>query len=427
MVTSKTSPAPLHEQERSKRLNLRPTWAEIDLGAVAANYAVLCSFLDRWQGPDTAVHGAHSRTPSSFPPRLIPVVKADAYGHGLIPVARALAAAGATAFAVAFLEEGITLREAGISAEVLVLEGAWPDQEKELIRHDLTTSVHSPENVRNLAREASRASRAARVHVKVDTGMSRLGVRWDSIGPLLEALGEARSLRLTGVFSHLACAEEEDSSFTHEQVRRFQLVLSQMRKLGLDPGEIHLANSAGLLYHPGLRNLSAPPGIALYGYQPAAGGEAVSLRPALVLKTRVGSIRTIQPGESAGYNRRFVASRKTRAAVLPAGYADGYRHGLTGAGKVIVRGRWAEVLGAVSMDVIIVDITDLDDVEEGDEVVLLGSTPGCTIDAAVWARLLGTIPYEILCGIGTRIPRVYLNGTIRSEGQGARSGLGRGH
>jgi alanine racemase len=398
----------------------RPTWAEIDLAALTHNYEVLRQLLlpaaqdfglrisDCGLNNDgqSAIRNPQS---ANVLPRLIPVIKANAYGHGAVPVARALAAAGATAFAVALVEEAVELRGAGVSEEILVLEGAWPGQEAEVVKHGLTAAVHSAAGLRRLDSEARRAQKPARVHIKVDTGMSRLGAALDEMEDLLCALGSAAALRVAGVFSHLACAEEEDSSYTTEQIRRFSRALELVERAGFAASEIHFANSAGLLYCPRLRTISARPGIALYGYPPAPARSAVDLRPVLTLKTRVGRIHSIHAGESAGYNRRFVAARETRAATLPIGYADGYDRRLTGLGRAIIRGRWAPVLGAVSMDMIVVDITDLPEVGIEEEVILLGSTAECRMDAAEWADILGTIPYEVLCGISSRVPRVCIN------------------
>ena len=238
--------------------------------------------------------------------------------------------------------------------------------------------------------------------------MSRLGVPWDSLDPLVDALAGTARIVVSGTFSHLACAEEEDLSFTEEQVRRFHHAVSSLQSRGLDPGELHLANSAGLLFHPRLRSQSARPGIALYGYPPSPARCPVGLRPALSLKSTVCQILTLAPGTSVGYNRLFVAPRTTRTATLPIGYADGYRRSLVGKASVIVRDRMVPVLGAINMDMIVIDITDVPDVNEGDEVILLGSNAAGRVDAATWAELLGTITYEVLCGIGPRVPRIYL-------------------
>ncbi len=379
----------------------RPTWAEIDLGAIAHNYRALNELLLESE----PCAGA----PGKSPRRLIPVVKADAYGHGAAAIAHSLCACGASALAVAIVEEGAALRRAGISCEILVLEGCWPGQEEELLDSGLTASVHSVEGVRRLEDAAEKTGARAGVHVKVDTGMMRLGARWDGLGPLLQALGVARHVRISGVFSHLSCAEEEDASFTVEQLRRFESALDQLRAAGLDPGEIHLGNSAGLLHHPALRRFGARAGIALYGYPPAPERSPVRLRPVLSLKSRIGLINHLLPGESVGYNRRFVAARPTRAATIPAGYADGYPRAMTGKARVWLCGRMAAVIGTVSMDMIVADVTEIPEARVGTEVTLLGETGvGEPLDALEWARWTGTIPYEILCGIGPRVPRLHI-------------------
>jgi len=364
----------------------RPTWAEVDLDALVRNYQALADLLDAR-------------------PRLIPVVKADAYGHGAVAVTRALAGAGATAFAVALVEEGLALRDAGITQEILVLEGAWPGQECEALAGGLTLALSSPRGVRRLEEAAATRSSEARVHIKIDTGMTRLGVRWNDLGPFVEALSGAGHLRVTGTFSHLACAEEEDRGFTAEQISRLRDALDRLRRSRVDPGEIHMANSGGLLYWDELRAWSARPGIALYGYPPAPHRCPVELKPVLALKSRIGRIHTIAPGDPVGYNRSFLAGRETRVATVPVGYADGYRRSMSGAARVIVEDHFAAVLGTISMDLIAVDVTDIPSAGLDGEVILLGSSPNCRLDAAAWAGLLGTIPYEILCGISPRVPR----------------------
>jgi len=397
----------------------RPTWAEIDLAALAENFSTLRSLLTiEPQARDRASTKHRATTGDcrvSIPPRIIPVIKADAYGHGAIQVAKALAGAGATAFAVALVEEGVQLRQAGIAEEIVVLQGAWPGQESESIVHGLTTAVHSPEGIRRLDRAARALARVAPVHLKLDTGMARLGVSWEAMRTVVEPLLAAKHIRLQGTFSHLACSEEEDSTYTLEQIRRFEHALVSLRNAGLDPGEVHLANSAGLLYFNCLRGLSARPGIALYGYPPAPHRSPVKLKEVLTLKTRIGRLHTIEPGSTIGYNQRFKASRVTRAATLPIGYADGYRHRLTGRGRVIIRDQWSEVLGSVAMDMIVVDVTEIPGAAEGDEVMLLGSSPRCQVTALDWAEVLGTISYEVLCSISPRVPRIYKS---RPEVQG---------
>jgi alanine racemase len=402
---------------RNPQFTGRPTWAEVDLSALVHNYRQLCSLIPgskdcRLQTADCELslkdRQSAIRDPQSAIPRLIPVIKADAYGHGAVETARALSLAGATAFAVALVQEGISLREAGIRQEILVLEGSWPGEEAELVRHGLTGTVYSPGGIRRLA-AAVQGGTPVSVHLKIDTGMARLGAPWDGLGSVLDGLRESPAIRLTGTFSHLACSEEEDPAFTLEQVRRFEAALKTIRAAGIAPGEIHLANSGGWIHHPPLRGWSARPGIALYGYPPAPERCPLDLKPVLTLKTRIGCLRTIPPGAPAGYNRRFTARQTTRAATLPVGYADGYRRDLSGKGLVLIRGCKVPVVGTVSMDMIIADVSSVPDAREGDEVTLLGADGSHNVDAAVWAGWAGTIPYEILCGLGPRIPRIYLS------------------
>jgi alanine racemase len=365
----------------------RPTWAEIDFNILIRNYRELCRLIGG---------------------RVIPVVKADAYGHGAPEVTRALAQAGADVFAVSIVEEALQLRDSGVTVDILVLEGAWPGQEEDAVRQRLNVTVFSVEAVRRLEAAAARLGQAAAVQIKVDTGMNRLGVPWKEIGLVAGALRDSRHLNLQGTYSHFAGSEEEDLSFTEEQIQRFQAALVEIKGAGLDPGELHFSNSGGMLYCNALAGLSARPGIALYGYPPTPERSPVKLEPALTVKTRIARLHTLGAGESVGYNRTFVADRPTRVATLPIGYADGYRRGFSRNGKVIIRDCWAPVLGRVSMDLITVDVTHLPDVRVGEDVIVLGSSPGCRMDAAVWAEMLGTIPYEVLTGLGPRVPRLYV-------------------
>ncbi len=367
----------------------RPTWAEVDLGALIDNYRKLRALTNS---------------------RIIPVVKADAYGHGAVPVARALASEGVTAFAVAIVEEALELRRAGIEQDILVLQGAWPGQEEDAILNRLSLAVFSPESVSRLESAARKVSEPARVHIKIDTGMNRLGVPWDSMEPFAASLCHSGEVSIVGTFSHFASSEEEDPAFTSEQIRRFHRAVESLRLAGLSPGEIHLSNSGGVLYHESTRGYGVRPGIALYGYPPAPERSPLVLKPVLTLKTRVARIHVIPAGESVGYNRTFTATRTTSVATLPIGYAGGYRRDLSSKGKAIVRDSWAPVLGLVSMDLTAIDVTGIPDVSVGEEVILLGSSRSCKMDAATWADLLGTIPYEILTGLGSRIPRIYVGG-----------------
>jgi len=377
----------------------RQTWAEIDLGALKDNYSNLRSLI-------SSPENTHQ---SSVPyPRIIPVVKTEAYGHGTIQVARSLAESGTGMFSIGLVEEGVALREAGISQDLLVLSTNWLGQESVAIEHRLVLTVDSVRDMEHLDRAAGDKAVPALIHIKVDTGMGRLGIRWDSIEPLLDAFKKSKNLSLRGVFSHLSSADEQNPSYTLEQKSKFEYALGKVREAGLDPGEIHFANSAGFLYHEPFRQWSSRIGIALYGYAPDPERTPIKLRPVLTLKTKVGPVRQVHKGESIGYGRRFTATRTTRYTTLPVGYADGFRRSLTGRSRVIIRDRFAEVIGTVSMDMTAVDLTDRPDVREGDEVILLGASGGCSIAADTWAETLDTIPYEILCGIASRVPRIYI-------------------
>jgi len=382
-------------------LTSRQTWIEINLQALKDNYLKLASLVSKPSPASRDQNTLHH-------PRIIPVIKADAYGHGAIQVASALADAGVEMYAVGIVEEGIALRQAGISQDILVMGTAWHGQERPALENRLILSLDSVKTLESLDTAAEEISAAAPVHIKVDTGMGRLGARWDSVEELLGALKQSKNVSLKGVFSHLSSADEEDPAYTQQQKDRFEHALTLVQQAGLDPGEIHFSNSAGLLYHESLRRWSSRTGIAIYGYAPDKERSPLRIHPVLSLKTRVGTVRQIHSGESIGYNRRFTASRTTRYATLPIGYADGLPRSLSGSCPVIIRDSWAEVIGAVSMDMIAVDLTDRSDVHEGDEVILLGSAGGCSITADTWAEILGTIPYEILCGIATRIPRIYI-------------------
>ncbi|MBN2318728.1 MAG: alanine racemase [Acidobacteria bacterium] len=378
----------------------RPTWAEIDLQALKDNCRKLCS-LHSPSASESALNA-----PAKWP-RIIPVVKADGYGHGAVQVTRTLADAGVKMFSVGIVEEGVALRQAGIFQDILVLSTTWQGQESLALEHRLILATDSGENIDRLDIAAGSKAVSAPVHIKVDTGMGRLGIRWDSLKSLLNSLKQSKHISLQGVFSHLSSADERDPAYTLEQKRRFERALAEFHEAGMNPGEIHFANSAGLLYHETFRQWGSRTGIALYGYAPDRDRSPVKLRPVLSLKTKVGPVRQINAGESIGYTRLFTASRDTRYATLPIGYADGFSRKLSGKCRVIIRDGWAEVIGMVSMDMIAVDLTDRPDVQQGDEVILLGTSTNCSVTADVWAETAGTIPYEILCGIASRVPRIY--------------------
>ena len=377
-------------------MDSRPTIAEIDLAALRGNFQKIREMLP----PDFGV---------------LAVVKADAYGHGFMDVARELEARNVTAFGVAFLAEGIQLRKSGIDRPVLVLGGIYPGQEKKCVGFNLSTTVFSLEQARALNDAARRLYRKARIHVKIDTGMGRLGINYADAPAFFRELRELGSIELEGIISHFASADELDEdgrSYTERQTTLFRRVVEQARARGFAPTYVHIANSAAAY------SLDLPfcnlvrPGITLYGALPSSDfAGRIQLDPVMSLKSRVAMLKWVEPGTSISYARRYTASRPTLIASVPVGYADGYPRALTNRGEALVRGRRARVAGTVCMDWIMLDVTDVADVAVGDEVILLGCDgKGNCVRAEELADWGGTIPYEIFCGISKRVPRVYLNG-----------------
>jgi alanine racemase len=367
---------------------LRPTRAEIDLAAVAHNLRVVRSLVP---------HG-----------RVLSVIKADAYGHGVVPVAKHLAAAGASAFGVALAEEGLELRDAGIEAPILILNGVVGGAHRELVARRLRPVVYEAAEARAFSAAAVAGDRDVPIHLKVDTGMARLGVPFGRLDAFLDLLDDLPRLRVEGVMTHLASADGDDEA-TAEQLDRFEAALVRVRARGHRPTVTHAANSAATLRHPRAHYDLVRPGIALFGC-PGAPGVDVHLKPAMRLRTEVISLRTLEPGDRVGYDGTFRAEVTTRIATLPVGYGDGYFRALSNRGEVLVRGHRCPVVGNVSMDLTGIDVTRVPGVELGDEVVLLGSQGEESITAEELARHAGTIPYEVLTNVSRRVPRFYRDG-----------------
>ena len=376
---------------------VRPTHAVIDLARVASNYR--------------AIRG-HLAPAAGSAPRIIAVIKANAYGHGAIAVARALEAAaaaegGAPMLACADIEEGIELREAGIRAPILVFGALSVSDLDGVFRRRLTPTVSSPAAARRL--EAATAARGCRlgVHVKVDTGMNRFGFRYDNLRRTIPAIGagQAGPLEVEAVYTHFATAESGDHPLFDRQRERFEAVRAAMRRFGFGGAFCHAANSAALLRDRRTWFDAVRPGLLLYGVVPPSLESAIPVRPVLSLRSRVVAVKGMRRGETAGYGARFAARRAMRAAVIPAGYADGLDLRLAGAASVLVRGRRAPIM-AVSMDSTTVDVTDVE-VSPGDPVVIIGEQGGDRIDARELAAAIGTVPHEILCRMGARIARVH--------------------
>ena len=373
----------------------RPTWAEIDLDALASNFRAVKSLVGEGV-------------------RVMCVVKADAYGHGSVACARKLEGAGAEWFAVALPEEAVELREAGVGARVLCLGGFWEGQAELCVRHNLTPIIYRLDAARAFDRAARDAGRAAEIHVKIDTGTGRLGVRHDEAAEFAARLREFKNLRVGGLLTHFAAADDPGrDEFTREQIEHFRAAVETFRAAGHEPVVEHLSNSAATFAHPAARGTMVRPGGVLYGLwrdvlQPKDVG--APLRAVMSLRTRVALLKRVPAGETLGYGRTFELRRDSLVATLPAGYADGYPRALSNRGRVVVRGRFAPVVGRVSMDLTLVDVTDVPGVSLDDEVTLLGERDGLTVSAEELAKLCGTISYEITCGVSRRVPRKAVTG-----------------
>jgi alanine racemase len=374
----------------------RPTWAEIDLNQLAAN------FKQVKQRVGTAA-------------RIMAIVKANAYGHGALECARRLAAEGADWFGVALPEEAIQLRDAGIAQPVLCLAGFWPGQAAACIQHRLTPVIYRVDMLEALNQVATEAGVIADVHVKVDTGMGRLGVRFDQLNDLVEALDRFKNVRVDGLMTHLAAADDAACKpLTLDQIHRFDEAVTVFREHGYRPTHLHLANSAGVYGHRESWGNMVRPGGVLYGLWRDVLPLSVSnpqLSSVMSLYTRIIMLKWVPSGETIGYGCTFEASRRSLIATLPIGYHDGYMRGFSNRAHVIVRGLFAPVVGRVSMDLTLVDVTDVAGVQLHDEVTLLGwdrRHPDLRIRAEDLARIPGTLSYEVTCGVGDRVPRIYL-------------------
>jgi alanine racemase len=365
----------------------RWAWAEVDLDAIRHNVAVLRRI--------------------AAPAELWAVVKAYGYGHGSIPVARAAVAAGASGLCVALVQEGVALRSAGIDCRILVLSEQPPSELPDAIAAGLELTVYSRAQLDAIA-VAGGSSHP--VHLKVDTGMRRVGASCDDAVALAMAIATSPAVRLAGVFTHLAVADEPSDPFTATQIELFNTVLSALDEAGLEVPLVHAANSAGAMAHPTSRFAMVRVGIAMYGISPAAAldGGSEELRPALSLRARVSHVKLVNAGDRISYGLRHTFDRVTTVATLPLGYADGVPRRLFAAGgEVLLGGRRRPIVGAVTMDQLMVDCGD-DQVAVGDEAVLIGRQGRDSITATEWADLLGTIGYEVVCGISPRIERRYI-------------------
>jgi alanine racemase len=374
----------------------RPTWAEIDLNNLAANFNQVKQLV----------------SPAA---RVMAVLKANAYGHGAVECARRLSREGADWFGVALPEEGIELRASGIMEPVLCLAGFWPGQAAACIQNRLTPVVYRLEMIETLNQASANAGVVTEMHVKVDTGMGRLGVRFDQLSEFVGALDRFRNVRIDGIMTHLAAADDAACRpLTHDQIQRFEDAVVVFRDHGYRPTHLHLANSAGVYGHREAWGNLVRPGGVLYGLWrdvlPVTIREP-RLLPVMSLHSRISLLKWVPPGETIGYGCTFEASRRSLIATLPVGYHDGYMRGLSNRAHVIVRGMYAPVVGRVSMDLTLIDVTDVSGVEVDDQVTLLGwnrQHPKLQITAEDLARIAGTLSYEVTCGVAERVPKVYV-------------------
>jgi alanine racemase len=380
------------------RTATRPTWAEVSLSRLRQNFRTIETHV----GKEVTVCA---------------VVKADAYGHGAVECAAALESEGARWLGVTSLDEAIPLRSAEIRSRILLMTGFWRGEEEEIVALGLTPTVWEFWQIESLNRASAKVGSGRHpVHLKVDSGMGRLGVSVQGLPRLLDALMAADHLLLEGVSTHLASSEVLDAPSAEEQVKNFDEALRLIRSAGGAPTLVHAANTSAAISRRVTWNNMVRPGLALYGYylpfqragrEVSGSGLRLNVKPALTWKTRILALRDMEANQALGYGGTYVTKSAARIALLPVGYADGLNRALSSGGRVILRDHYAPIVGLISMDLTMIDVTGIAGVEVGDEVILLGSSDGLTISAQEHADLANTIPYEILCAISKRVPRRY--------------------
>jgi len=366
----------------------RPTVGEVDLGALEFNYRQI-----------------KKRVPEGV--KVLAVVKADAYGHGAIPVSLRLEKLGVDYLGVAISEEGVELRNGGVKAPILVLGGIFGAEVDQIFRFRLTPVIFRKDFLKILSREAEKRRRKVKVHLKVDTGMGRVGVPLSLWPDFLREVRRFPKIETEGILSHFSMTDEEEG-FTQSQWRAFQSAVAIAQEFGISSQYLHMASSATLTAFPGYAAGLVRPGIMLYGSYPSpAFRSLISLRPVMTLKTRIHFLKLVASGTRISYGGTFTAKRESRIATLPVGYADGYSRHLSNHGEVLIRGKRAPVVGRVCMDFIMVDATDIPRASVGDEVILIGQQGGEQITPEEIAEKIDSISYEVLCSIGKRVPRIY--------------------
>ena len=385
--------------EIAKRTATRPTWAEVSLGKLRQNFRAVQQHIG------SAV-------------TVCAIVKADAYGHGAVECTLALEQEGARWFGVTSLDEAIPLREAGVRGRILLMTGFWRGEEEEIVRLGLTPTVWETGQIELFERAATAVGVAKHsIHLKMDTGMGRLGAAPEDLPRICSALKSSSHLQLEGLSTHLASSEVLDAPSVAAQLKAFDEVRGFLCREGFNPPLIHAANTGAVISRPESWNTMVRPGIALYGYhlpferagrEVSGSGLRLAVKPVLTWKTRILSIREMRANQALGYGGIYVTKAPARIAVLPVGYADGLNRKISSQGRVIIGENYAPIVGRISMDLTLADVTGLPGVSVGDEVVLLGATDNLSVDAREHAALSDTVPYEILCGISKRVPRRHL-------------------
>jgi len=375
--------------------NINRAWAEINLDNIEHNVREVAKRVGKMT-------------------EIMAVVKADAYGHGVFETVPTLIESGADRLAVSMLDEAIQLREFGIKVPILVLGYTEPSRAEDIINYNITQTVFSHELARALSEAAVRLGKQARVHIKIDTGMTRVGFLpgYSAVKDVVR-ISELPGIIIEGLFSHFASADEAEPEFTMLQFERFESIIQELNRIGILIPVKHIANSAAVVQYPNLHLNMVRPGIVLYGLYPSEymDKNLIDIRPAMELKAKVVLVKEVEEGTPVSYGRTFVTKRKTRVATLPIGYADGYSRLLSNRGRVLIHGEYASIIGNICMDQCMVDVTDIkQEVKTGDEAVIFGVQGGNSITVEEIARLCGTINYEIVSLIGKRIPRVYLRG-----------------
>ncbi|MDZ7263635.1 MAG: alanine racemase [candidate division KSB1 bacterium] len=368
---------------------MRPTYAEIDLSAVAHNIRAI----------KQRVH----------PAQVMAVVKADAYGHGVVPVARTALANGATYLGVALVEEGIELRSQGFNEPILVFGGAFVEQLDDFFRHNLEITIYTREIARALSALAKKYEHPISVHVKVDTGMGRVGVDWTQAVDFIAALRTLPGIVVKGLYTHFATSDERNKDYAHLQLARFRQVIQQLDENNIYIPLKHAANSGAILDLPETYLDMVRPGVMMYGYYPSPETSAsIPIKPAMTLKSRVLFVKDVPANTSISYGRQYITQSPTRIATIPLGYADGYNRLLTNQSQVTIRGQRWPIVGRVCMDLIMADVGPNSQIQAGDEVIIFGRSEENAFSVSDICQLIGTIPYEVTCWVSRRVPRVYL-------------------